>query len=318
MESNQITQISNQTNKFIPELNNSECYKNINEIYLNLINDIEENFEKHFLNMQKNKEIIRKEAKNHLNSKYLELVSNIEYSLKEIDASSKNLEKSNNLDAKRLKQKMENTSKFIQDPNCSYLHFEESLIKLNNRLDNIMLNNLLKPDIKFSLCQKMSFLGWSGNKDPILTVTSGGISYKCWVSTANFENEFSCRVKIINIDSSRISGYWNYTFGIMKEGSSDNQSSYYNHCAILQSNGYINIPFSGSINHNTPLIERWKINDVLGIYRDSSNDIYFNINDSEKKKVFSNIIGNFNIVLGFCSDCSGEVFEMIECQEMFN
>lgn len=308
---------SNDSEKFDPEINNSESYKHINDTYLSVLNEIENKIENYFSNIQRNKELILKEAKIFSKANYLDLLLNVETSLKEIETSMQNLDQSNQLEVKRLKKKIEDTSKIVEDPKNSHLYFEESLDKLNRKLKNLKLQDLLKEDLKFSLSTQISVLGWSGNSDPVLTVTAGGSSYKCWVSTALFENEFTCRVKIVNIEASRISGYWNYSFGIMREGKSTNQTSYYSDSALLQSNGHTNIQFSGSSNTTTSLTASWKVDDLIGVYRDSNNDIYFSINNEEKVKGFTNIAGNFNIVLGFSSSCNGEVFEMIDCYDKF-
>lgn len=306
------------TQKFDPEINNSESYKNINDTYLKVLEEIEKKIETYFLNIQVNKNKILEEAKVYSKTNYLDLVLNVENSLKEIESSMANLDQSNQLEVKRLKKKIDDTSRIVEDPKFSYSYFEDSLEKLNKKLKNLKLSDLLKEDLKFSMGGHLSILGWSGNSDPQLIVTSGGSSYKCWVSTALFEYEFTCRVKLISIENSKISGYWNYGFGVMREGKSTNQSSYYSDSAILQSNGHTNVQFSGSSNTSTSLTSSWKNDDILGVYRDLNGDIYFNINDGEKVKGFSNIQGNFNIVLGFSASCVGEVFEMIDCYDKFD
>lgn len=308
-----------EVSSFEPELNPHQAYDLLNKVYLKSIKEAETKIEDHFAHFLKNKKIIIDDCKDYLRERYKETIENVEKSLKTVEDNLQTVDKNNQLEVKRLKRKLEDAMALIENEKDIDNQFAEIFNKLERKFKNLTLKEMIKEDMKFSLRGKFGRLGWSEKDDPILEVPSGGTSYKCYASTEVFEFELTCKVKILSITPNLINGYWNYAFGLIKSGTeNNNQSSYYNNCVLMQANGHCNVKYSGSSDTVNKPFDDWKVDDILGVYRDTEGKVYFSINDGERKKCFDDIFGNMKICLGFASSINGNRFEMVECGPFFN
>ena len=304
--------------EFDLELKMHEVYKLLNERYQHNLTNVESKVDDFFENYKKNIETIKNNTKQMIKNKYIETATNVEESLKNIEESLTKLDKTNQLEVKRIKRRMEDTTQLLENENEIDKQFEQIFIQMTNRLQRLKLTDLLKKEfVFFGLTSGTGRLGWDDNNDPILTVMAGGSSYKCYCSTETFEGEMYCKIRIISINVSNISGYWNYTFGLKRNNTQQNQSSYYNDCVLVQSNGHCSTQFSGSSDTVNRKISPWKEGDFLTVSRDLEGNVYFQSNDEEKVKCYSNITGEMKVVLGFSSALHGEQFEMLDCSHTF-
>mmetsp|Transcript_3377 Transcript_3377/g.3408 ORF Transcript_3377/g.3408 Transcript_3377/m.3408 type:complete len:261 (+) Transcript_3377:182-964(+) len=245
--------------------------------------------------------------------KYKDIIVNVEGSLKTVEENISTVDKNDQMQVKRLKRKLDDTVKLIEDEKAIDNQFNELFSKLERKLKYLSLKDLLKEDFKFSLSGKLGRLGWNGNDDPVFKVLQGGTSYKTYYSSEAFESELTCKVKIISLTQNLLNGYWNYGFGLIKDGSENNQSSYYTHSVVLQGNGHCNVKFSGSSDTINKELDEWKEGDELCVQRDGEGSVFFSINDGERKRCFTEINGRMRIVMGFSTSVNGNEFEMVEC-----
>jgi hypothetical protein len=314
MEKENQTNDTNQENKpFELDINPHEAYSLVNKVYEKNISEVDQKINDYFAAFLKNKSLIIQDAKEFIKDRYKETIINVEGSLAKLENDLANVNTNDQIEVKRLKRKLDDTMKLIECEKSIDQQFNEVFAKLDRKLGLLKLKDMLNPNLKFSISGHYGQLGWDEGDDPLLIVKPGGTSYKCCVSTMTFENELTCKVRIISIDEGLISAYWNYTFGLIRAGKEkSNQTSYYTDSVLLQSNGHLNTQFSGTSNTTTSLTASWTRDCVLTVCRDTNNDVYFSVNDGERKKGFTNITGEMKVVLGFSSGLSGDTFEMLE------
>ncbi len=229
-------------------------------------------------------------------------------------------EKLNNLNLQDKKAKEEvKKMKSDLDAKLELLSNPEPIVKdLNLYCDNLeaKLKIMTVMDIlenKFNFSQKKSNckLEWECG-GPTIRVTPRGSSYWSMRSTEVIEGGFICKIAIRHINQSNVNNYWNFCLGLSKL-LIQNDSSYYNDCVLIQSNGYCPTRFSGSGSGIKLLEKLWTIGDVLILKRDEHGTVFFGINDEEKLvRGHDNVTGPMKVVMGFSTSMNNDTFEMIE------
>lgn len=304
---------SQESTPFELEKNNHDAYALLNKLYEKNVSEVEKKINDYFAAFLNNKDMILRDAKEYIRDRYKETIINVEGSLSKLEGDLSSVNTNDQIEVKRLKRKLDDTMKLLECEKTIDQQFNEAFTKLDRKLSLLKLKDMLNPQLKFSLSGHHGQLGWEEGDDPVLVVKPGGNSYKCYASTMTFDGELTCKVKVISINESSISGYWNYTFGLIRAGrEKTNQSSYYTDSVLLQSNGHRNQQFSGGSDTSIPITSSWTKDSILTVTRDSSFDVWFSINEGERKKAFTNITGNMKVILGFSSGLSGDSFEMID------
>jgi len=310
-----MTDNKEQVNKNIDfELNQKPEYKLLNKVLTDNIIKGETKVYDYFNKILSIKEKIIQDAKETLRTKYLEGISEFEKKAKEVTDKVDHTDINDEKELKKLKTNMDNLLNSIHNENTIKKHI--SIVdNLSHRLRFITMKQIQDPSFVFSLQSKNGSLYWKSTNSPLLTVPSEGSSYKCYSSQEVFEDELTFTMKIKSIDVNNVNSYWNFCFGLIKNGSETNQSNYYDYSVIYQSNGSINTPFSGSsVTKNLPI---WKNDDLLTVYRDFDGNVYFSVNYGEKVECFKEIKGDMRVVLGISTSYSGDIFEIAECIKKF-
>jgi hypothetical protein len=319
INSKENTENSVEITKFDPELNNNGAFDLINKTYVENLEKGEKIINDQFEYFLANKAKIKNNLKISLKNAYQENTLNIEENLKSIEEDFSKVDTKNDLEVKRLKQRLEQTTSMLENKDHIKIPYNQTFTKFHDRFKRLKLEELLNEKFTFDLSGE-NYLGWSESTDAIMVIPDhihGSYTYKSVASTHTFECELTCKVRIIEIESGRVGDYFNYGFGLIK-ADSNNQDSYYNDSVVLQSNGCTNTQFSGSSNTQTTT-RHWRKDDLLEVSRDNEGNVYFSINDEDRVKCFSNINFNMKVVMGFSSGIivNNNQFEMIECVEKF-
>jgi hypothetical protein len=304
---------------FDPELNTNGAFELINKTYVENLEKSEKLINDQFEFFLANKIKIKDNLKLQLKNAYQETTLNIEENLRTLEEDFSKVDTKNELAVKRLKQRLEQTTLMLENKDNIQLPYNQTFTNYNVRFNRLRLEKLLDENFTFDLGGENSYFGWSGESDPIMEIkASTGGSYKFIASTHDFENELTCKVRIIEIESGKVGSYWNYGFGLIK-ADNNNQGSYYTDSVVLQSNGHLNTQFSGSSNTSVTSTRAWAKDDILEVSRDIEGNVYFAMNDEERKKCFDNINFKMKVVMGFGSGMMAPAnqFEMIECTEKF-
>lgn len=211
---------------------------------------------------------------------------------------------------RKIKKELDEKLNFLTNPSIFSKDFQDYLNKFEKKITNLKIQDLL--DGKFNFTYKMSScsLNWE-HDSPNILVTPRNSSYWCYRSQETVEGPFTCKVLVKNINTSSVSGVWNYSFGLIKPHMI-NESNYYNDSVMQMSEGTCNQQYAGY--ESTKLWSTyWKQGDELMMKRDEQNNVYFAINGEAFYKLeYSGIVGPHRIVMGFGASVNGGDFEMIE------
>jgi hypothetical protein len=304
----------NETEASTNLIKDEELYADLNKAYLDYIKKVDSDLNSIFSKLNEKKLIIAEQIKSTLVEKYIMITEEFEELVKSVS------EKINNFstadfkvknEIKKLKKDLDDKINFVSTPSLFSKEFDEISSKVTNKLTQLKVEDVLNEKFSFTLNFKMNLNWESGSPD--FTVTTRGSSYWCIKSEEVVVGPFTCKVRIKNINASLVDSYWNYAFGIIKEVATNSESSYYNDCVLLQSNGYCPTQFSGSGSGISIFSQKWKTGDILLMKRDEYGTVFFGINSEDTyKEGFKNIIGNFRICMGFSTSMGGDQFEMIE------
>jgi hypothetical protein len=310
--------INNSQNQI--NLKNEDLYADLNK-YLSeeAFNKIDSTTDTIFNSLNYKSKIINEQVRQNFNDKYDLITIEFETLVKNL---SEKIGKISTLDSKakdevkKMKKELDEKIQFFGDKNLFSKDFEETLNKVDKNIRSKEIQYILDGKFNFNDVGKSLDLSWENGSSLINTSSKGG-SYWCVRSNETLNGQFLCKVKILSIDSSAVTSYWNYCFGVCKLNLRD-QNTYYNDSLIFQSNGYISKEFTGSGSHLQLFNgQDWKTGDELLLKRDENNNIYFGINsETSLKLAFSNQPEPFKIVMGFSSVRNGDSFSMIELNQL--
>lgn len=299
------------TLNFDKSIVDNQGYKVITSMYEQSLIDIEKKINEFFDPLDKSQDIMIQDCINSLRERYKEVTCGFEDGIREVTAAYETVDKTNKIEVKRLKRKLDDIMLMVESEKDIDNQFAEIFLKLENKLKYLKLKSLQKPDFKFTLLGKLDRLEWKGGNN-ILTIPPGGSSYKCFVTDEVFESEVTCTIRLNKFQTNFAGSYWNYGFGLIQNGNETNESSYYNFTAMLQSNGYTNVKFSGS-SDTTKRTEQWNTGDEVTLVRDSNGTVFFSLNRGERVETFKDVNGAMRVVFGVSSSITGDEIELIEC-----
>ena len=271
-------------------------------------------------------------AKELVKTTYLETIENIENDNKELKKEFDNFQKEApklnvntikdfELKFKRINKKVEYANEILSNETILNDQYAEVNKKLDAKLKSISIKNLNSSKYEYSL----NTLGitWKLNpelhdKDPvnvpdshILVLAKGGSSYKSFVSNETFDGPVTCSLLITKIDPNNLTGNWMYCFGLVKEEQHEKQNDYYLHAATLGANGVYNAKFTPSPESDKYPV-KWAEGDTVTMERTAENDIYYSVNNTERRKIFSGVEGPMRIIMAVDGKCNGDIFEVVE------
>ena len=303
-------------NKYYGAIKDYEGFENLNKTFKDYLQKSAEFIDRNYENILINKKKITSNINAAVTDKYNEITNNFENTVKEVNTKIDTLKLSDpksKEEFKRIKKSLDDQTDFLDNEEALNNEFKKIIEKADKRFKVIKLPELCKEELKFNIGKSNLSLDWINYNAPVVTTTTGKSgSYWCVKSQETIEGPLFCRIRIINIDSSKVGSYWSYGFGIVKPDSTDD-GSYYNGGIILQSNGWLAQKFSGSGSHRQIFFENWKNGDEIMVKRDENNNVFFAYN-SETNFVlaYDSITGPFRIILGFSTSSSNDSFEMID------
>lgn len=293
-----------------------EGFDVINKVMKEYIVKINDLVESSFENINVSKEIITSKIKNILTELYLETVTKFESTVKSVNSHMDKLDindQTSKENFKLIKKSLDDQSEYLDNYEAINANFSKIVAGAIKKFERLKAIELTTTTTEFKVGKKGECLDFIGCNGPVVETTTGrGGTYWTAKSEEVVTGEFRAKIKIHNIDSSRVSSNFSYALGICRKNSTGTDN-YYNDSVLLQANGYLANKFTGSGTHKKILKNNWKNGDEIFIIRDKNNSLYFAVND-EKEAIlaFENISGDFRIVMGFSTGNSGDRFELVE------
>ena len=288
-----------------------------NNVYLNNIEKVDDIVTTHFSNCDLNIKKIVNNAKEFLKSKYLKSISDFEVGMNEIIKEKENLDKENPLEIKRLYSKINYLISSIEDQNSIDKYFELYISVVIKKLNTLQMRILLNDSLEFSFDNKNYKPGWNGSSDPIAAYQNKDSKVCLFKSNQSFIGEFMCRVKVVLIDETCVNENWSHTFGL-SENNNYKDDNYSLNSSLFFSNGCRSYNKGKcEVREKHPSIKIWKNDDILEISRDHNDIIYFQQNNEGKIRTGINNKEVY-IVIGFNTNVTNALFEMIEIGSYFN
>ena len=278
-------------------LNRNENFKELNKFFPEFVSKSNRRLNFIFDNIL----IARDNISEQINNTYLEQYNKI---VDEVTELNKKLNQSRGEEAKNIQNKISNLLSNYKN------EFENTLNKFEERFNKLKAKELRHGQYNFNSSFKTNNT-WNNNSNR-LTTSKKEAPY--WIAKSNeiIEGSFMAKVRVVNIDKDNGNNHWNFTFGMQKSENKDTDDTYYTSSVILQSNGWTNNEYTSS-GINKQILDRWRIDDILIIFRDELNNVFFGINDdTQLKHAFSNIVGSFRLIMGFRGNMNGDIFDLIE------
>jgi hypothetical protein len=308
-----IKPMPSKISEFKEKIRLDEVFTELNEITLNSLEKVPKVLVSLFNPITQIRETLRVNISEGLIFKYEELTKEFDElvqnftkqinSIKSTDTNAKN-------EVHEMRTELDTKMAFLGDKEKIKLEYQKIISSVDKKVKSYKLQEIIDGKCKIYFGKNHSNLNWITGGPICNSSDCSGSNYKCIRSEEIVEGPFQCKVKIISINDNYVNEAWNYTFGIQKSDSTNNDS-YYNDAVVLQSAGYIN-KFSGYSNKKE-ISKSWNINDELLMRRDENNNVYFGINCEQANVLGGNsVVGKFRIIMGFASSMRNDNFEMLE------
>jgi hypothetical protein len=304
---------------FVPDdikLYDYEGFDVINKVMKEYVEKVNDLVEANYENINISKDIITHRIKTILIELYLDTVTKFESTVKSVNSHMDKLDindQQSKENFKQIKKSLDDQSEYLDNYEAISASFSKIVTGAVKKFERLKVSEVASSKNEFKVGKRGECLDFTGCNGPVVETSTGrGGTYWSVKSEEVLTGEFKAKIKVHNIDSSKVSGNFSYAVGICRKNST-NIDNYFNDCVLLQANGYLANKFTGTGTHKKLFKNNWKNGDEIIISRDKVNSVYFAINDEKETLLaFENISGDFRIVMGFNSNNSGDKFELIE------
>lgn len=294
------------------EVSNDESFRLLNEVFKKNLSKIEARVKEFFGDLKSTKEKVLVDSFEASRFKYQEIITQFEKNLELIYQEVEKVDPSNQDEVRKLKLKVKESEKSIENETEVKKLFLEVLNRLNYKLEQLTIQNLSNPDFKFTLSGKHEDNNWKGlNSNIIINKKSNSGLYKCFFSSDIFDHEVNCQIHLKKFNSQKGSDHWNYVFGVLVGDNIKNHDTFYKNSAVLLSTGYLAVQNSNTVDKEKKITEQWKEGDLITVIKNSDGDVYFQYNEGEKVLAFKGIIDVVQIVFAIGSNLVDDEIEMV-------
>lgn len=295
------------------ELSNDESFRLLNEVFQKNLTKIEARVKEFFGDLKSTKDKILVDSFEACRFKYKEIIGQFEKNLETIYDETEKVDACNQDEVRKLKLRVKEAEKGIENEAEVKKLFAEVLNKLNYKLEQLTIQSLSNPEFKFTLSGKHEDNNWKGlNSNVIINKKSNMGVYKCFLSSDIFDHEVSCQIRLRKFNSLKGSDHWNYSFGLLLGDSLKSHDNFFKNSIVLLSTGFLATKNSNIVDKEKKITEQWKEDDLITVIKNSEGEVYFQLNEGEKVLAFKEVVDVVQVIFAVGTNIIDDEIEMVE------